>query len=71
MQKHFPGVDIKYNPRDALMPERGTLSVEKAKRLIGYNPQHPLEVGFVSYINRYKDFAERHPVLFAKRNAAS
>lgn len=64
VQEHFPGCRVRYNPRDQLMPERGTLSVEKAKTLLGYRPQYPLEVGFVNYIQRYKDFAAQHPKLF-------
>ena len=38
------------------MPDRGTLSIEKAKSLLGYNPQYSLEDGYVDYINWYKDF---------------
>jgi nucleoside-diphosphate-sugar epimerase len=52
--KHFPDVRINYLPKDELVPDRGTLSVEKARRLIGYEPCHPLEVGFVEYIEWYK-----------------
>ncbi|MDF1731759.1 MAG: NAD-dependent epimerase/dehydratase family protein [Minwuia sp.] len=55
IREHFPGVEVRHNDRDSLMPERGTLSVEKAKSLIGYRPSHPLDVGFVDYINWYKD----------------
>lgn len=54
IQGHFPGVKIRFLPKDKLMPDRGTLSVEKAKKLIGYNPQHPLEIGFVRYMDWYK-----------------
>jgi len=36
------------------MPDRGTLSVEKARKLIGYEPEFPLERGFVNYIDWYK-----------------
>lgn len=54
LEAHFPDVKITYLPKDELMPDRGTLSVEKAKRLIGYNPQYPLEKGFVNYIKWYK-----------------
>ncbi len=61
----FPGIEVKYQVRDRLMPERGTLSVEKAKRLLGYQSQFPLETGFVQYIEWYKDLARRHPVFFA------
>jgi len=51
---HFPDVKIKYLPKDNLIPDRGTLCVDKARRLIGYNPQCPLERGFVEYIEWYK-----------------
>ena len=37
-------------------PERGTLSVDKAKSLISYNPQFPLEKGFAEYLGWYKEF---------------
>lgn len=50
LKDHFPETNIEYLPKDKLMPDRGTLSVEKAKKLIGYNPQWPLEKGFVRYI---------------------
>jgi nucleoside-diphosphate-sugar epimerase len=65
MQEHFPGIQVNCQPRDTLMPERGTLSVEKAKRLLGYDPEYPLEKGFVRYIEWYKELAREHPVFFA------
>lgn len=52
--KAFPGIKINYAPKDKLMPDRGTLSVEKARRLIGYNPQYPLDKGYARYIEWYK-----------------
>ncbi len=63
VKSEFPGVVVKYQPRDGLMPERGTLSVDKARRLLGYDPQWPLEKGFVRYIEWYKALAARHPEL--------
>ena len=54
IKEHFPEIEVNYIPKDKLTPDRGTLSVEKAKNLIGYNPQYPLEKGFVDYINWYK-----------------
>ena len=54
LKNHFADIKIKYLPKDKLMPDRGTLSVEKAKRIIGYEPQYPLSKGFVSYIEWYK-----------------
>lgn len=68
VKAQFPGVIIKYQPRDQLMPERGTLSVEKARRLLGYQPQWPLEKGFVRYIEWYKGLAARHPGVFGLAN---
>tara|TARA_Y100000588_G_scaffold206724_1_gene220474 strand:- start:1203 stop:2237 length:1035 start_codon:yes stop_codon:yes gene_type:complete len=59
MKRQFTNLEIKYQPKDKLTPDRGTLSVEKAKKLIGYNPQFPLEKGYVDYINWYKEFYAR------------
>lgn len=64
LRAHFPSVDIKYHPRDALMPERGTLDIGKARDLLGYAPAYPLERGYVSYIQWYKKLAADNPELF-------
>jgi len=64
VQEHFPGIKVNYNPRDALMPERGTLNVEKARRLLGYDPQFPVEKGFVQYLKWYQQLAASQPDLF-------
>jgi len=55
LKEYFPNVNVEYLPKDRLMPDRGTLSVDKAKELVGYDPQFPLEKGFEIYINWYKD----------------
>ena len=55
LKEHFPDIKFNYLPKDRLMPSRGTLSVEKARKLIGYEPQFPLEKGFVDYIKWYKE----------------
>lgn len=54
LKKQFPEIAIHYLPKDNLMPSRGTLSVDKARELIGYNPQNPLETGFPKYIEWYR-----------------
>jgi len=51
------------------MPERGTLSVEKAKRMLGYAPAFPLERGFVRYVEWYKGLARAHPEFFKRAHA--
>lgn len=58
LNKNFPSAKIKYLPKDKLTPDRGTLSVEKAQRIIGYQPQYPLETGFVKYIDWYKSISK-------------
>lgn len=57
VKNNFPAINIEYLPKDALTPDRGTLSIEKAKMLIGYNPEYPLEKGYLDYINWYKGFS--------------
>ena len=59
MRSHFPDLEINYTPKDKLTPDRGTLSNEKAKSMLDYQPQFPLEKGYVDYINWYKSFWEK------------
>jgi nucleoside-diphosphate-sugar epimerase len=59
VKAHFPNIEIKYKPKDKLTPDRGTLSVQKAKDMIGYDPQFPLDKGYLDYINWYKEFHGR------------
>jgi nucleoside-diphosphate-sugar epimerase len=66
ISEHFPNTKIKKIPKDSLMPDRGTLSIEKAKKLIGYNPSWPLEKGYPKYIKWYKDLFKKHPNLIKK-----
>ena len=64
VMENFPGVKLHHKERDGLMPERGTLSIAKAQKLIGYSPQNPVEKGFINYINWYKYFYKSTPKLF-------
>ncbi len=61
VRQEFPDIEIKHNPRDALMPERGTLSIKKAREMLGYEPAFPLEKGFINYIAWYKKLYARQP----------
>ena len=54
VKEHFPDTEIEHVERDSLMPFRGTLSVDRAQRLLGYDPQHPIEVGIPRYIDWYR-----------------
>lgn len=64
VKQHFPGVSVIHNPRDSLMPERGTLCIDKARDLLGYEPEWPLEKGFLRYIEWYKALAAEQSELF-------
>ena len=55
MQEHFPEVDVEFVERDALRPYRGTLNIDKARRLIGYDPRTTLEDGLDRYVAWYRD----------------
>jgi nucleoside-diphosphate-sugar epimerase len=52
--EHFPEIEVEYVERDALRPFRGTLSIEKARRLIGYEPSTELEEGLTKYVEWYR-----------------
>ncbi len=56
LREYFPNIKIKNLPRDKLMPERGTLDISKAKKLLSYNPKFSLDNGFRKYIEWYIDF---------------
>jgi len=56
VKESFPNIEIEYLPKDALTPDRGTLSIDKARELLGYVPLYPLEKGYREYINWYKQF---------------
>jgi nucleoside-diphosphate-sugar epimerase len=56
MQANFDGLDVEYTLKDNLTPDRGTLSIEKARRMLGFEPSFPLQKGYKEYINWYKQF---------------
>ena len=60
----FPDAKLEYKPKDVLMPERGTLCINKARELLGYCPKFPMEAGFRKYIAWYKEFYNSNASLF-------
>ena len=56
LKTEFPKIEISYKEKEKFMPERGTLDISKAKKLIGYNPINPIETGYIKYISWYKKF---------------
>jgi nucleoside-diphosphate-sugar epimerase len=64
LKEFFPDINVINRDKDSLVPERGTLSVEKAKKLIDYQPKWPLEHGYREYIKWYIALKEKNPKLF-------
>lgn len=56
LKQEFTEIKIFYKEKEKFMPERGTLDVSKAKKLLGYNPLNSIETGYVKYISWYKQF---------------
>ena len=63
VQDHFPEIDVEYVERDALRPYRGTLSMEKARRLLGFEPRVELEDGLTRYVAWYRELVADGPSL--------
>lgn len=55
MKQEFPEIKVQNVRRDNLMPFRGTLNVDKAKKLIEYSPQYSIDIGFPKYVQWYRD----------------
>lgn len=53
VKEFFPNIKINYQSKDKLTPDRGTLDVKKAREMLSYNPQYPLESGYRKYIEWY------------------
>jgi len=60
LKKDFPGVRVVREERDPLRPLRGTLKIDKAKELLGYNPEYSIDVGYPKYIDWYKKVLGKH-----------
>jgi nucleoside-diphosphate-sugar epimerase len=68
LREYIPEIRIVNQPRDTLMPERGTLCVDKARSMIGYDPAFPLERGFRDYIEWYRAFWPMETAHALRRN---
>ena len=64
LQSQFSELEVKFTTKDNLTPDRGTLSMEKAKDLLGFQPKWNLEAGYPKYIEWYKDWSSVNPKYF-------
>ncbi len=54
LKKYFPDLVYEILPRDDFRPKRGTLSIEKARNILGYEPQYDLQRGVKEYVEFVK-----------------
>ncbi len=60
INKKLKQTNVKRIKKDILVPERGTLSIDKAKKLINYKSNWPIEKGYIKYIEWYKDIFKKY-----------
>tara|TARA_Y100001970_G_C14169053_1_gene823044 strand:- start:1132 stop:1713 length:582 start_codon:yes stop_codon:yes gene_type:complete len=51
LKKFFPDLKFKIKTRDKSKPSRGTLSINKAKKFLNFNPKNSLKIGVNKYVN--------------------
>jgi len=56
LKEIFPELEYEVVERDCFRPRRGTLSIEKAKKLLGFEPEFDLRTGIREYVDFVKDF---------------
>ena len=56
LKKYFPNIKYKIFKRDSFRPIRGTLSIKKAEKLLGYKPKYNIEKGIKEYIKFKKKY---------------
>ncbi|HWH15443.1 MAG TPA: NAD(P)-dependent oxidoreductase [Miltoncostaeaceae bacterium] len=67
VQEEFPLLEVERMERDRLMPRRGTLSVDRAREIIGYDPQYPVDIGIPDYIDWYRRLTAEPMVAYGRR----
>jgi len=63
LKQYFTEIKYEIVPRDTFRPKRGTLSVEKANKLLSYTPDYDLESGIAEYMAFIR---EHHPERYAQ-----
>ena len=53
---YFPDLELRIEAADLTRPERGSLDIAKARKLLGFNPKYNIEEGIKKYIADYKSF---------------
>jgi nucleoside-diphosphate-sugar epimerase len=67
VREEFPLLEVERMERDRLMPRRGTLSVDRAREIIGYTPRWPIEAGMPEYIDWYRRLTAEPVAMYGRR----
>ncbi len=59
LRRYYPNLKVELESRDASMPIRGSLCIDKARTLLGYQPQFGLEDGIAAYVGQMQDLRAR------------
>ena len=54
LHEEFGEFEVTHKPQDKCVPKRGTLNIDRIKRMLGYEPLYPLEIGYRDLINHYR-----------------
>ena len=60
LSKHFKRLKYKIDKRDSFRPKRGTLSINKAKKLLNYKPVYNLERGIKKYLDFINSISKKN-----------
>ena len=58
MKTLIPSTNLVVEQVDVYRPNRGALDISKARRLLGYEPKHSLEVGMAKYLDFVRNFKD-------------
>ena len=50
LKRFFPNLKFIIKPKDITKPSRGTLSINKARKLLNFNPKYNLKIGIKKYV---------------------
>lgn len=56
LKNFFPNLNYEIVERDAFRPKRGTLSIQKARELLGFSPDYTLEMGIRKYVEFIREY---------------
>lgn len=54
IKEHIPNIELEFKESDTKRPERGSLDIGKAEKLLGYKPMYDLKKGMTQYISDVK-----------------